>query len=375
MYIIIVEVMVMADLFEYLRWRGDIRFSQVGPAEVDLFILATLVYIRLDGIVPEDALEGVSLAMAQQLLEADPNKQQRFRTANDEALLKAAANAPRFRDVWLQCYRDVFIPQEDTQFAAVTCRLEDGSVAVVYRGTDKTMVGWKEDFEMAFRESVAAQRLAGEYLEEVAAWMAGPLRLCGHSKGGNVAIYAAANVPENIQSRILQVHNFDGPGFHETFLEQPGYLAILPKIVSIVPQASIIGMLLRRKEPLRFIRSSQLGLMQHEPYSWQVMAGQFVTEEDLSGDAKFWDRTFDKWIDETAPEDRAELFGAVFDFLMMEDVTQPKDLLKPQNLLQYIKNFKGDEGFKTLLRTELNNLVQSALSAQKDLSAEKSIDN
>lgn len=356
----------MADMFDYIRWRGDILFSQLPPNPVDMLIFSTLSYIRYGGIIPEDLHLGAPLRTAAKTILALPDADKRCRSSSDTVLLNAAAESPRFGNIRLTFYRDVFIPEEDTQFAAITYLLDDGTACIAFRGTDSTLVGWKEDFNMTFQDSIPAQRLARDYVQEFAKANRIPIRLTGHSKGGNLAVYAAAKSDTAVQARILDVYNHDGPGFTEHMMTDPGYLALIPKIRTYVPQSSVFGMLLEREEPHTIIRSKQIGLLQHDPYSWEVLGPSFVPENELTADSRFLDRTFKTWLAGMTTEERSQFFDTVFELLMIEDTNRPRDLIRPQNLRTYFKSLQTDENMRRVIASELVNLIQSARSAQKD---------
>ena len=355
----------MADMFDYLSWRGDIRFSQVPPGPVDSLIFTTLCYIQFRGIVPETPYRWITLEDAAAAILTDPESNQKIRVDKDLELLAAAAATPRFRHVGLSFYRDIFVPEEDTQFAALSWYLDDGSAFLSFRGTDYTLVGWKEDFNMTFLDSIPAQRLARQYTQEFADASQSPIHLGGHSKGGNLAIYAAAKCPEAVQKKIVWVYNHDGPGFMAHMLADPGYRLIVPKIRTYVPQSSVFGLLLEHEEPHTIIKSRQIGLMQHEPYTWEVMGGSFVQEERLTADSRFLDRTFKTWLAGMSAGERNEFFDTVFELLMAEDAHRPWDILRPQNIRAYFENLKSDSYARRVIASELANLIRSAKSAQK----------
>ena len=356
----------MSDMFDYMKWRGDILFSQLPPNPVDALIFSTLSYINFTDIVPEDIRHYITLRDAALMLLDDPDAEKRCRVKADLDLIQAAAATERFGRTGLTCYRDVFIPQEDTQFAAVTFLLEDGTAFLTFRGTDNSLVGWKEDFNMTFQESIPAQRLAHEYTQNFAAASKAPMHLGGHSKGGNLAVYAAARIDYLTQKRIVRVYNHDGPGFSEQMMTDAGYLNIVPRINTYVPQSSIFGMLLEHEEPYIIIKSKQIGLMQHDPYSWEVMGSNFVPADSLTADSRFLDRTFRKWLADMSPEERNTFFDSVFDVLMVENASRPRDIVRPQNILAYIKTLQADESKRHVIASELARLLQSAQRSDED---------
>ena len=356
----------MANMLDYLTWRGDIRFSQVEINDVDGLILSELAYIRLDGLVSENIHYAVPLrTLAKTILEL-PDPMARCRTEKDLELLRAVAESDRFGRLGVTFYRSVFIPEEETQFAAVTFLLEDGTAFLAFRGTDSTLVGWKEDFNMSFRKNVPAQRLAQEYVQRYAGLTREPMRLGGHSKGGNLAVYAGAKCGEMVRPRILEVYNYDGPGFMEEMLEDPGYQAMVPRIRTIVPQFSVFGMLLERSEAHRVIFSDASGLLQHEPYSWQVLGKDFVPMEDVTEGAYFLDRTLTAWLAGMTNQERSDFFEWIFDIFMQENASQPKDILRPQNLLAALRVIRAEHEKRRMTGVVLQELLESAKLARQN---------
>ena len=354
----------MADMFDYLQWRGDILFSQMGVNSVDALVFASLAYVHYDDVAPGPGSAFITVRDAAQRLLALPDAAQRCRVPNDLTLLKAAAQTERFGRVGMTHYISVFDPDADTQFAGMAFLLEDGSAFLSFRGTDNTLVGWKEDFNMSFRDSVPAQQLAEEFVRSFAHLSGAPLYLGGHSKGGNLAAYAGAKCGETIQNRILQVYNHDGPGFTESMMTHEGYLRIVPKIKTFVPQSSVFGMLLEHKEPYEVIRSKHIGIMQHDPYTWEVMGGDFIRMEELTADSRFLDRTFDTWLAGMTPEERNQFFDAMFDLLMLENASKPKDILRPQNIKALFQTLQTDEERRSIITSVFQELAQAAFRSQ-----------
>ena len=360
----------MADMLDYLAWRGDIEFTQIPVNPVDALIFSTLSYIDFKDIVPDNPMQSLSMAEAAAGLFSLSEPQNRTRVKKDLALLEAVAGSARFDNIRLSFYRSILIPEEDTQFAAMTIFLEDGSAYIAFRGTDSTLTGWKEDFNMTFQTSIPAQRLALEYVQEFAEAHPIPIWMGGHSKGGNLAVYAAAKCGELLQKRIVEVHNQDGPGFSEAMMNDPGYRAILPKLRSYVPQSSVIGMLLEHEEPYTIIKSNQVGIMQHDPYSWQVLGPNFQRVEELTADSRFLDRTFKNWLSQMSNEERSEFFDTVFELLESTGAEHTGEIIRPQNVRAYLKTLKTNEYMRNVLASELVRLVSSARQAQSSTDSE-----
>jgi len=359
----------MPKMFDYLKWRGDLPFSQAPLNPVDALIFSSLCYTEFGEIVTDDPIRPVFFRDAVDHFFSIPDHEKRIRVKKDLELLLEAAESPRFRNVGLCFYRDEMIEEEESQFAAMTFLLDDGSAFLAYRGTDYTLVGWKEDFNMSFQDTVPAQRKAVEYLQEFAGVFSGQMYLGGHSKGGNLAVFAAAEAPRDIQQRIQRVYNLDGPGFGEYLMGTEGYLNMVPKIETYIPQSSIIGMLLEHEEPYTVIRSTYVGVMQHDPYSWELMGGKFLEAEDLSPDNKFMDRTLKHWLAGMTMEERNEFVDTVFSLLGQGGAKKVYHLLHPQNISTLLKTLSTDTNVRTVLATELASLIESAKVTQEQLSA------
>lgn len=354
----------MANMLDYIRWRGDLSFRSSPPNEVDALIFSTLSYISFRGRAVEKPELPVSIAEAAEEYFSDPNPNGYVRTPNDLELLKAAGASNRFGGCYLTQYRKVFLTEPDTQFAGVTFLLDDGSIFLSFRGTDNTLVGWKEDFSMCFRREIPSQLLAKQYLQDVLTGYSGPVRVSGHSKGGNVAVYAVSKSVPEIRKRIIAVYNQDGPGFSEDFLQDPGYQEILPIVHTFVPQSSIIGMILHHAEELCVIRSNQVGIMQHDPFTWEMEGTRFVYMPSLTGNAIFLKLTLENWLQGLDMQTRVRMVNMMFDLLTSGDVEVTEDLFHPKNLVACIARLRSSETMRKYLSEDLSGLFRAAKTAR-----------
>lgn len=357
----------MANMLDYIQWRGDLTFTQDPPNEVDALIFASLAYIRFGGEVEAAPQKAVYLRDAAEHYFTLEDQNERVRVRNDLELLRAAADSARFGFTQLCMYRDLFIPEQETQFAAVTFLLDDGSAFLAFRGTDYSLVGWKEDFNMAFQQTIPAQRLALQYTREVAAEYLAPLRMGGHSKGGNLAVFAAARSAPMVQERILEVYNHDGPGFTDYMMGDPGYLAMVPRIRTFVPQSSVIGMLLEHEEPYKVVRSKTVSLLQHDPYSWDVMGKGFILMQEVTKDSLFLDATITAWFANMTNEERNKLVDVMFALLSTGGVDNALDIFHPKNALKYLKVLSSDENMRRILSAEFQALIEAAKKTRSKL--------
>lgn len=361
----------MANILDYIRWRGDLSFTQDPPNAVDALVFSSLSYIRYGGHVEEEPHTPIALRAAAEEYFALQDHESRVRVANDLELLHLAASSVRFGFSKIYLYRDMLIPEQETQFAAMTFLLDDGSAFIAFRGTDYSLVGWKEDFNMSFQQTVPAQRLALMYTREVALDHMVPLRLAGHSKGGNMAVFAAARCSPMLQQRILEVYNNDGPGFTDYLMGDPGYIAMVPRIKTFIPQSSVIGMLLEHEEPYTVIRSKTVGLLQHDPYSWEVMGKSFLPVRETTEDSKFLDKTIKTWFADMSNQERNQLVDVMFSLLGTGGVESALDIFHPRNIRNYLKTLSNDDNMRRILSEEFQSLIEAAKQTKALMDADK----
>ena len=330
---------------------------------VHLFQL--LSYIHFEEIVPKTPNQRISLREAAKIFFAQPDFENKVRVKKDLDLLEPAMDTERFGNVSMTYYRSIFDPEAETQFAAVTYDLGDGTVVLVFRGTDRTLVGWKEDFNMAFQDSIPAQREALKYLEEFALSSLQPIRLAGHSKGGNLAVYAAAKADPFIQQRIAEIYNLDGPGFSESMMTDPGYLAVVPRIRSYVPESSIVGILLEHAEAHTVIKSKQIGPMQHDPYTWEVLRNDFIHMEEMSEGSKFMDQATKAWLASMTPQERNTLVDGVYEILTTGGAVKTEDLIHPKQIGTYVKRMATDDAKRGQVGERISELAKTVAAIQK----------
>lgn len=361
----------MADLFDYLDWRGDLSFDAVGVTPADALIFSALSYIHYDGLVQQGFQNPVPMEVVADAFAALPDKEDRVLLRQDAPLLMAAAATERFRKVRLVFYNSATIPEQESQFAAVAFLLPGDTAVLAFRGTDATLVGWKEDFNMSFQDRIPAQEKALYYTQSFAQGFDRKLILCGHSKGGNLAVYAASRCPGEIQERITAVYNNDGPGFTASLMGDPGYRAMVPKIHSFVPQSSVVGMLMEHEEPYTVIKSRQVSILQHDLYSWEVMGCGFVPVPGVSSDSLLVNRTVKAWLAGRTAAERNAFVDAVFELLGTGDVDSAKEIMMPWNILNYLRTLNEDDEMRRTIGRELMELVQLAISLrrQKDTPA------
>lgn len=324
----------MANILDYLDWRGDLTLRQSAFGEVDNLILAELSFVDFGGIVPEPGKGGgVRLDRA-----ADDFFSRHGKKSGEidmgvlvpdaiPVLLEKMAASTRFRTMKLGGFVDYLDVEKAEQFAALSIELGNGAVYLSFRGTDDTIAGWKEDFLIGCMPQVPAQRKAVQYVAEIARqYPRRKLILGGHSKGGNLAVYGGIFCPPAVQKRIAAVWSNDGPGFHEEVLTRPEHERIEDRIHSIVPKSSVVGMLLEHEEKYTVVDSSQSGLMQHDGFSWVVLGSHFVTLREVSRQGHLNDLVLKDWVHSLSQEQREKFVDGLFAVLSASGAVTLTDL-------------------------------------------------
>lgn len=368
----------MSNILDYLDWRGDIRMANAPFNEVDNLLLSELSYVAFDGILPgiEDDT-WMTVEEAAKIFFSQHNKEEiyedRSLIAKAPLVLEKMAKTERFQMMRLSCYVNRIDDEEEKQFSALLAECQDGTFFVAFRGTDDTLIGWKEDFNMSYISAVPSQLEAVSYLEQVAKKVDGRLRLGGHSKGGNLAVYAAVHCQEAIKEQILEIYNNDGPGFSKEMLVSEAYEKMRERIFTIVPQTSVIGMLLEHEEDYLVTKSNQSGIMQHDPLSWEVRGPKFVYLDDVKKNSRILDKTLKNWINEMASEQREAFVMTLFQVLSETGAKNVSELSEDRlgNLGALIKTAKAVKQMTEEDQEMLAKVVRALIKAYKDVMVEE----
>lgn len=311
----------MANFYHYLEWRGDLSFDASPFNEVDALILTWLAYADLKEIVPNapDA-QGILIKEAANVFFATHEKREKVNLLDSlnppltaTVLLDRLSVCDRFKDLKLTFFVDKIDYENPMQFAAMTVILPGGALFIAYRGTDRTFVGWKEDFYISCMDEIPSQRDALLYLEKAAATFARkPILVGGHSKGGNLAAYACIHASKAVRNRIRACYNNDGPGFSRKVVESEAYRQMREKIFKFVPQGSIVGILFDNERGYQVIKSAQVGFLQHNGPCWEVLGPRFVRADNLVKSAEAFDESLSAWLDQLDHEQRRRFIDAFF---------------------------------------------------------------
>ena len=366
----------MGTLLDYIEWRGDLPFSQVAINDVDSLIFSMLAYVPFEGIAEEaHGSEPISLQAAISSFFAKypaPKDVPVWPIYSKQIckLLRAVRSKRRYRNVGVTGYVSYIDTEKQSQFSAVTFLLDSGDAVVSYRGTDDTLIGWKENFNMSFLDIVPAQIAARDYLNAAAEHLTGKLYLTGHSKGGNLSVFSAIHCAPHVKSRIAMAWCNDGPGFRREWLRDPAYLEIKARIRTLLPQSSLVGILLEHEENYTVVKSSQVGILQHDGLSWEVQGNAFVRIKEVSGDSRRVGLTFKNWIEELTVEQREQFCDAMYEIFTSDHALTLTDLVSLKNKW-LIRGMKVEPEVREVLKKTVLALISAMIKAQKEMSALK----
>ena len=304
----------MGNIMDYISWRGDLTFAQSPFNEVDNLILACFSYVNLDRIPAVTRQKGIEL---KKLVKEFKKLHTIKELEADKSFIRLApfmmfdmAESVRFGNCVIRNYVNEIVTEAEQQFSAVEIVLDDGTSYISFRGTDDTIIGWKEDFNLS-TGVVPAQERAVEYMERISDKASGMLRVGGHSKGGNLAIYGSV-MCKSAHDKILEIYSNDGPGFSKEFQESPETAEMMPKIIRIIPEYSIIGTLLEHEKQPSIVASTSRGLLQHDGFSWEVQGPGLVRRDSLNKTALRFIEILHKWIDGMDTEQKRLLIEDLF---------------------------------------------------------------
>lgn len=329
----------MANILDYLQWRGDLPFAVSPFNEVDNYILCKLGTPDYAGMVPPDGQVPLCMAV-NRYFSGEERNMGVFASDLTESMLRLASQTLRFSPVRAGDYINIVDPVVEEQFSALTLWLPDGSRYVSFRGTDDTIVAWKEDFLLSVEDVIPAQRDAAEYLLRQARKEPGKLYVGGHSKGGNLAVYAAMMAPPEVQDRIAAVYNNDGPGFRRDITVDPRYQRIRSKVHTIVSQYTMVGVLLNRETNCTIVCSDQSGIAAHDGFHWQVKGTAFERCDDFSQSTKAFENALKEIAKRMDEQEQRALVDSTFEVLTSTGAVTLTDLTE-QRLRQSLAMASG----------------------------------
>ena len=309
----------MGNLITYVQQYEAQTFQEKLVTDIDILVLTEIAYLPFDEIVSSSFEEKTAISLNQLGKEFETIKEKEHKnnpfmiTKERIQLLDVVSKSLRFKDVKVFGFMNDIDDELTKQFAAVCYQWEEESRWIIFRGTDESLTGWKEDFMMTYSDLIPAQIDAIEYLRKQAEFFSGSLNISGHSKGGNLSLYASAMQEEDIQNRIQQIYCWDAPGVHRSILSTEGYQRIVSKAKRYIPQDSIVGLMLESQVPYHIIESQGRGISQHSALMWDIEDDYFVELTELTKNSQLTDQTFKQWTEVVSDEDLKLFFDTFFE--------------------------------------------------------------
>lgn len=348
----------MGIIFDYLDQVAYDSIYDTPLNELDMLMLTEITYLPFDQIVSDQ----MSPDCTCRLFEAAEKVTQDLSmlvTKNRLKLLEKAASSTRFKNIKLMGYVNDIDPDVQKQFAAMIFKIKPDSYVLTFRGTDDSIIGWKEDFHMTYMDQVPAQKTAVNYLRKAMDALPGQFILTGHSKGGNLASYAASQIEPEYQERIQSIYSYDAPGLNHSVITSQGYQTISDKIKRYIPQGSIVGMMLETPKQAQIVKSTAIGgLAQHDTFSWQISDQTFVLLDNLNPDSLQVDKTLKNWVDSVSDEELKDFFDLFFGLILDAGISSINDLTKLENFNKILAVFENANALTDQEREMLTRLAK-----------------
>lgn len=358
----------METMFDYISKTKNKSVEELPLNEVDIALFCTLSYLPWDYIVsPPKQTNPIKLVDAINKFNSW-NYASTFRMMKDQELLRLLKQSNRYTNILMSNYVNHYDQINEIQFSAITFSLPNGKSIIVFRGTDDTLIGWKEDFNMSFESPIKAQEEATDYLNHIIPFLDDKIIIAGHSKGGNLAVYSSIFIDEQNKDKIEIVYNFDGPGFLEEITSTTNYQEMSNKIQTFIPESSIIGMLLEQTETYTIVKSYQIGILQHSLYSWIIQDNQFIKLKKITSSSIYINQTLKEWIKSLSKEEREKVIDSLYRVFEKTGASTISELTSNwiQNSKTIIENFH-DMDYTTKLFL-LNTMVELFKISKKNLS-------
>ena len=355
----------MSTIFDYLDYVTYDSIYDRPFKELDVLALTELTYLPFDRIVPQGDTTNIEVRLSD-AVELVDRTTDFIVTDQHLQLVDVLATSKRFKNVKLLNYVDEYDPDVQKQFAAMTYRLTMDVYLVVFRGTDDTLIGWKEDFHMTYMDHVPAQRRAASYLQNVMKeFPKGRFLVAGHSKGGNLATYACSYLPDQLSEQVHAIYCYDAPGLNKSIIKTEGYQRIAHLIHRFVPQGSIVGMMLEVPEPATIVKSRAFGgFAQHDAFTWMVEKDGFVTLDQTSPDSQQMDQTLKQWVQEVPDSQLKKFFDTFFGLFLDAGITSINDLMNLKNFSKIKDIFQNTQELDPTEREMLERLAKQLIDTR-----------
>ena len=333
----------MGNLITYVQQYEAQTFQEKSVTDIDILVLTEIAYLPFDEIVSSSFEEKAAISLNQlgkefEIIKEKEHENNPFMITKERIqLLDVVSKSQRYKDIKVFGFMNDIDDELTKQFAAVCYQWEEESRWIIFRGTDESLTGWKEDFMMTYSDLIPAQIDAIEYLRKQAELFSGSLNISGHSKGGNLSLYASAMQEEDIQHRIKQIYCWDAPGVHRSILGTEGYQRVVSKAKRYIPQDSIVGLMLESQVPYHIIESQGSGISQHSALMWNIEDDHFVELTELTKNSQLTDQTFKQWTEVVSDEDLKLFFDTFFELFFEMGVETVNDVY--YNFRLYMQKF------------------------------------
>ena len=333
----------MGNLITYVQQYEAQTFQEKLVTDIDILVLTEIAYLPFDEIVSSSFEEKAAISLNQlgkefEIIKEKEHENNPFMITKERIqLLDVVSKSQRYKDIKVFGFMNDIDDELTKQFAAVCYQWEEESRWIIFRGTDESLTGWKEDFMMTYSDLIPAQTDAIEYLRKQAELFAGSLNISGHSKGGNLSLYASVMQEEDIQNRIQQIYCWDAPGVHRSILGTEGYQRVVSKAKRYIPQDSIVGLMLESQVPYHIIESQGSGISQHSALMWNIEDDHFVELTELTKNSQLTDQTFKQWTEVVSDEDLKLFFDTFFELFFEMGVETINDVY--YNFRLYMQKF------------------------------------
>ena len=348
----------MGIIFDYLDQVAYDSIYDTPFNELDMLMLTELTYLPFDQIVSDQISPDCTCRLFE-AAEKVPQDLSMLVTKNRLKLLEKLASSTRFKNIKLMGYVNDIDPDVQKQFAAMIFKIKPETYVLTFRGTDDSIIGWKEDFHMTYMDQVPAQKTAVNYLRKAMDALPGQFILTGHSKGGNLASYAASQIEPEYQERIQIIYSYDAPGLNHSVITSQGYQTISDKIKRYIPQGSIVGMMLETPKQAQIVKSTAIGgLAQHDTFTWQISDQTFVLLDNLNPDSLQVDKTLKNWVDSVSDEELKDFFDLFFGLILDAGISSINDLTKLENFNKILAVFENANALTDEERDMLTRLAK-----------------
>lgn len=348
----------MGIIFDYLDQVAYDSIYDTPFNELDMLMLTEITYLPFDQIVSDQMSPDCTCRLFE-AAEKVPQDLSMLVTKNRLKLLEKAASSTRFKNIKLMGYVNDIDSDVQKQFAAMIFKIKPDSYVLTFRGTDDSIIGWKEDFHMTYMDQVPAQKTAVNYLRKAMDALPGQFILTGHSKGGNLASYAASQIEPEYQERIQSIYSYDAPGLNHSVITSQGYQTISDKIKRYIPQGSIVGMMLETPKQTQIVKSTAIGgLAQHDTFTWQISGQTFVLLDNLNPESLQVDKTLKNWVDSVSDDELKDFFDLFFGLILDAGISSINDLTKLENFNKILAVFENANALTDQEREMLTRLAK-----------------